>query len=175
VSDSTRVSWAANERVRNSMRSNRGHDTKPEVDLRSALHRAGVRFFKHRRPLQGLRCEADVLFPRRRLAVFVDGCFWHGCPLHATWPATHREFWEVKLSRNRTRDDFNSRTLTRAGWVVLRLWEHQPLSEMYEAVLAALADVSNSDGTGATTSASLRIPRQSDSTDQGGLAAPSPS
>lgn len=70
--------------------------------------------------------------------MFVDGCFWHGCPSHATIPTTHREFWQTKLARNCARDDDNNRQLAAAGWLVVRLWEHTPLSEMHSAVSTAL-------------------------------------
>jgi DNA mismatch endonuclease (patch repair protein) len=133
-----RESWASSDGVRRSMRSNRGRDTRPELILRSTLHADGLRFYKHLRPLNQLRCEADVLFPRWRVAVFVDGCFWHVCPIHATFPATHREFWDAKLARNRARDDANNRAMSAAGWLVVRLWEHQTISEMHSAVVTAL-------------------------------------
>lgn len=122
------------------MQANRGRDTRPERELRSRLHAAGLRFRKHHRPLPGLRCEADVVFTRWRVAVFVDGCFWHGCPLHATWPVAHREFWETKLRRNRSRDEGHTLALSDAGWLVVRLWEHQPLDEMFEQVVGALGE-----------------------------------
>src|SRR5437879_5579761 len=73
-------SWASSIGVRRSMQSNRGHDTRLEVSLRRALHKMGLRYWTHRRPIPGLRCEADIVFPRLKLAVFVNGCFWHGCP-----------------------------------------------------------------------------------------------
>jgi DNA mismatch endonuclease (patch repair protein) len=120
------------------MRSNRGRDTRPELILRSTLHAAGLRFYKNVRPLANVRCEADILFPRWRVAVFVDGCFWHGCPIHATFPATHPEFWEAKLARNRARDAANTRALTADNWLVIRLWEHVPVAEMQAAILDAL-------------------------------------
>src|SRR5262249_21357027 len=85
-------SWASSPRVRRSMQSNRPRNTAPEVALRSALHRAGLRFFKHRQPVPGLRCEADIIFPGPRVAGFVDGCFWHGCPPHPTFPKTHPDW-----------------------------------------------------------------------------------
>jgi DNA mismatch endonuclease (patch repair protein) len=131
-------SWASSLGVRRSMQSNRPRDTQPEVLLRCSLHHAGIRFFKHTRPVIGVRCEADLVFPRKRLAVFVDGCFWHGCPLHATWPATNREFWQQKLTRNRARDRTYDRALVDAGWHVLRLWEHMSLVDMHRSVVEEL-------------------------------------
>ncbi len=107
------------------MQSNRRKDTTLELGIRSALHRAGFRFRKNRRPVVGLRCEADVIFTAIRLAVFIDGCFWHGCPQHATRPVTHGEWWAAKLDRNMERDRLNDGQLRLAGWTVCRIWEHE--------------------------------------------------
>lgn len=109
------------------MRSNRRSDTRPERLLRSALHRQGLRFRKDY-PVEagGVRVRVDVVFPARKLAVFVDGCFWHRCPQHGTDPRSNREFWERKLSRNVERDTKVNSALKRAGWTVVRCWEHEP-------------------------------------------------
>jgi len=107
------------------MLANRGRDTGPEVRLRAALHRAGLRFFKNRR-LPGFgRVEIDVVFPRARLAVFLDGCYWHGCPEHASMPIRNGEWWRNKLEGNRRRDRATTDLLIRRGWTVLRVWEHE--------------------------------------------------
>lgn len=132
-------SWASSAGVRRSMRSNQGRNTRLEVELRRALHRKGLRFWKHRRPLAMLRCEADVVFPRLKLAVFVNGCFWHGCPVHASWPVSHAEFWKGKLEGNQARDRWQDAQLAASGWTVLRLWEHQSLTEMTCEVEEAVA------------------------------------
>jgi DNA mismatch endonuclease (patch repair protein) len=100
-------------------------DTGPEVQLRRELHRRGLRFRVERRPLPGLRSTADIVFTRARLAVYVDGCFWHSCPEHGTMPAANREWWAKKLARNRTRDLATDQALTDAGWRVVRVWEHE--------------------------------------------------
>lgn len=108
------------------MRSNRRTDTGPERELRSALHRAGLRFRKdYRVNLPGMRVRVDVAFPRQKLAVFVDGCFWHRCPQHATDPKINSDFWERKLRQNAERDREVNATLGAAGWTVLRIWEHE--------------------------------------------------
>jgi DNA mismatch endonuclease (patch repair protein) len=73
----------------------------------------------------GLRCTADVLFPTERLAVFVDGCYWHSCPEHGSYPITNAEWWRAKLTATRERDEHNAQILTSAGWTVLRVWEHE--------------------------------------------------
>lgn len=94
-------------------------DSEAELALRSALHRTGLRFRKHRR-VEGIA--VDIVLPIRRVAVFVDGCFWHGCPVHATYPKTNQEYWLPKLCENRERDQ--SSKLRRRGWRVVRVWEH---------------------------------------------------
>jgi DNA mismatch endonuclease (patch repair protein) len=127
-------SWATTPGTRRSMQQNRPRDTSIEVHLRSALHRAGLRFFKHRRPLPGLRCEPDILFPGARLAVFVDGCFWHCCPDHGTVPKANGEWWRTKLEANQVRDERNNDALRAAGWTVLRVWEHQPVHEVVDEI-----------------------------------------
>lgn len=116
------------------MQSNRPRNTSNEVALRSALHRAGLRFFKHRRPLPSIRCEVDILFPGARLAVFVDGCFWHSCPQHGSLPKANGVWWQAKLEATRTRDRRNGEALQAAGWTVLRIWEHQPVPEAVEEI-----------------------------------------
>lgn len=107
----------------------RQRDTKAEIMLRSQLHALGLRYRVDVRPLPVLRRRADVVFPRARVAVFVDGCFWHGCPIHATWPRNNAEWWKNKIEGNRRRDRDTDRALETAGWLVVRVWEHeQPMS-----------------------------------------------
>jgi DNA mismatch endonuclease, patch repair protein len=100
-------------------------DTAPELALRSELHRRGLRFRVDRAPVRGLRSRADIVFGPARVAVYVDGCFWHSCPEHGTKPATNVEFWERKLARNRERDAATNQLLGERGWAVLRFWEHE--------------------------------------------------
>ncbi len=102
-------------------------DTGPELALRGALHRAGVRFRLHRADLPG---RPDLVLVRLRLAVFVDGCFWHGCPAHATAPRANVEFWAAKLAGNRARDARNDVLLAALGWEVMHVWEHEDLDEV---------------------------------------------
>ena len=111
------------------MQGNRSAETLPEVALRSALHRTGLRFRKNARPHPGIRCRADIVFPTERIAVFVDGCFWHRCPEHGTDPRTNSRYWRAKLDRNVARDRRNDADLGAAGWIVLRVWEHEPVLE----------------------------------------------
>ncbi|MDV2477629.1 very short patch repair endonuclease [Rhodococcus zopfii] len=103
----------------------RRRDTAPEVALRRELHRRGARFFVDRAPLPGLRRRADLVFPRRRVAVYVDGCFWHRCPVHATDPKNNAEWWAAKLAGNVSRDRDTDARLAAAGWTVVRVWEHE--------------------------------------------------
>ncbi|MDA8359767.1 MAG: very short patch repair endonuclease [Actinomycetota bacterium] len=133
------VSWASSEGVRRSMQSNRPRDTRPEVSLRSALHAAGLRFRKNYRPIKGSRCEVDVAFTRARVAVQLDGCFWHGCPEHATWPITNGVWWANKLQATIVRDRLNDELLRSYGWTVLRFWEHETLDEIVAVVYEELA------------------------------------
>jgi DNA mismatch endonuclease (patch repair protein) len=97
------------------MLGNRAIDTSPEVALRRELHRRGLRFRKHVMPVPGLRCTADLVFPAARVAVFVDGCYWHRCPVHATTPKRNVEFWAAKFARNVARDRLHDRALADAG------------------------------------------------------------
>jgi DNA mismatch endonuclease (patch repair protein) len=106
------------------MKATRRRDTAAELALRSALHRRGLRFRVDTAPLAGGRRRADIVFPRARVAVFVDGCFWHGCPEHGTRPKENAEWWLAKLDANRSRDADTNRELADAGWRVLRFWQH---------------------------------------------------
>jgi len=107
------------------MRSNRKTNTTPELRVRSELHRRGLRFRKHlQTDVGGRRVVADIVFPRHRLAVFVDGCFWHMCPEHGTVPRSNSWYWTPKLRRNAERDGEVDELLRGAGWRVLRVWEH---------------------------------------------------
>jgi DNA (cytosine-5)-methyltransferase 1 len=119
----SRVPPASNEVILRRMRSTRRRDTKPELALRSELHRLGLRFFVDK-PVVGTRRRADILFPRDRLAVYVDGCYWHGCPIHGTTPKQNMDWWIAKLAANRARDEDTVAKLCAAGWTVLRFWEH---------------------------------------------------
>jgi DNA mismatch endonuclease (patch repair protein) len=123
------------------MRAIRRTNTKPEIALRSALHRQGYRFRKdHRLDLEsGARVRPDIAFTARRVAVFVDGCFWHACPQHGRNPAVNEWYWAPKLRRTVERDRTATEALTAAGWKVVRIWEHVPLEGALAAVTAALA------------------------------------
>ena len=117
----------------------RTSDTDPELRLRRVLHSRGLRYRIHRRPLPALRCRPDIVFGPARLAVFVDGCFWHGCPIHASWPKANGRWWRDKIQRNRDRDAATTSALAANGWFVLRFWEHEDpvvAADTVEEVLA---------------------------------------
>jgi DNA mismatch endonuclease, patch repair protein len=119
-------SWASSPGVRASMRANRRRDTKPELAVRRLVHAAGLRYRVDYAPLlEHRRVRADLVFTRARVAVFVDGCFWHGCPQHHTVAKSNAEFWAAKVTSNRARDQQVGVTLNAAGWTVLRFWEHE--------------------------------------------------
>lgn len=122
------------------MRGNRRRDTRPELRLRRALHARGLRYrvdYPVTTPTGRVR--VDIAFPRWRIAVFVDGCFWHGCPDHGTEPRHNAEYWRTKIARNRQRDQRNSEGLINAGWTILRLWEHEPVEHGVASVHEAIA------------------------------------
>lgn len=128
-------SWATSPNVRASMRGNRGKDTKPEVRLRKLLHARGLRYRVSTNPVPGLRRTADVVFPGALVAVFVDGCYWHGCPAHYRPSTANSEFWENKIRRNRERDAETTKLLEEAGWRVVRAWEHEDPSQVATKVI----------------------------------------
>ncbi|WP_437024091.1 very short patch repair endonuclease [Streptomyces sp. enrichment culture] len=114
-------------------------DTAVELAVRRLLHAAGLRY-RVEYPVPGLpRRRIDVAFPRAKVAVLIDGCFWHGCPLHATHPKANAEWWRTKLDRNMARDRETTEHLLAAGWTVLRFWEHTPAGEVAATVRAAVA------------------------------------
>ncbi len=107
------------------MRAVRREGTAPEVRLRQELHRRGLRYIVERRPLKEIRTRADIVFTRAKVAVFVDGCFWHGCPIHGSAPASNAAWWQAKIQGNRERDVRGTAALDQGGWTVIRIWEHE--------------------------------------------------
>ena len=128
------------------MRGNRRADTKPELALRSALHALGFRFRKDYQlhTSAGSKVKADVVFTRDLVAVFVDGCFWHGCPKHGNTPKANTSYWGPKLERNRQRDQRVTQELRADGWSVIRIWEHEDLGEALKRVAEAKVAASSS-------------------------------
>jgi DNA mismatch endonuclease (patch repair protein) len=100
-------------------------NTTPELELRRELHARGLRFRIDRPVLPDKRRRADIVFGPSRVAIFVDGCFWHGCPEHATWPSTNEQFWREKIETNRQRDRDTNAQLEAGKWQVIRVWEHE--------------------------------------------------
>lgn len=121
---SAAASTASSPGVRSRMQLQRTRDTVPELAVRRLLHAAGLRYRVDRAPLPGLRRRADIVFGPARVAVYVDGCFWHGCPEHSTLPKSNAVWWREKIERTRARDRDTDTRLVSAGWQVVRIWEH---------------------------------------------------
>jgi DNA mismatch endonuclease, patch repair protein len=121
------------------MRANPRANTRPELRVRSALHALGYRFRKNLAvEAAGLRIRPDIVFPRRQVAVFIDGCFWHSCPDHGNVPTANSHYWRPKLERNIARDQLVNEALRAAGWRVIRVWEHAPVDDVVSKITAAL-------------------------------------
>jgi len=131
--------WASSPAVRSVMKGNRKRDTAPELAIRRAIHRAGLRYRVARSPFTGVGT-ADLVFTRARVAVFVDGCFWHGCPTHFTFPRVNPDYWRGKIEGNKNRDARNDEVLAEAGWLSVRLWEHEDPAEAAARVAKAVRD-----------------------------------
>jgi DNA mismatch endonuclease (patch repair protein) len=136
-----RAGWEGVPEIRRRiMRSNRRRDTAPERAVRSALHLAGLRF-RVDLPIRlavGRTVRPDVIFPKKRVAIFIDGCFWHGCPVHGTLPVANREYWGPKIDENRQRDLRNTRDLEAECWTVIRAWEHEDPDALVQRVVKAI-------------------------------------
>lgn len=133
-----RSPFASSEAIKRRMSTQLREGTAPELALRQALHAHGLRYRLHRAPLPGLRRKADIVFGPARVAVFVDGCFWHGCPEHGK--RHHRVngwYWPDKITRNQDRDRDTNESLGKAGWAVVRVWEHEVSSAPAATVVAA--------------------------------------
>lgn len=123
------------------MRANKGRDTGPELALRRRVHRLGLRYRVHERPIPSLRRTGDLVFRRLKLVVFVDGCFWHSCPDHGSMPTTRGDWWAAKLARTVERDRETNEALRDAGWTVLRVWEHEDPDEAAQRVVASVVRI----------------------------------
>ena len=119
---------------------NRNRDTKPELRVRSLLHKRGLRYRVNQGPLPELRRTADIVFRKARVAVFIDGCFWHGCPQHYKEPKTNTDYWRAKIAGNGQRDRQTDELLFEAGWLVLRFWEHEDPNEIADAIITAVEE-----------------------------------
>lgn len=108
--------------------------TDAELSLRKALHARGLRYRLHVPLLTKPRRVADIVFASARVAIFVDGCFWHGCPEHASWPKSNAQFWREKIETNRARDADTDRRLQASGWRVVRVWSHESAGDAAERI-----------------------------------------
>lgn len=123
-------SWASSAHAQAVMKGNRSRDTKPEIEVRRALHANGLRFRVNSQPIPNLRRTADIVFTRQKIAIFIDGCFWHGCPAHYVPSKTNKDYWGAKILNNKARDRETSSMLSAAGWTVLRFWSHETLADI---------------------------------------------
>jgi DNA mismatch endonuclease (patch repair protein) len=125
------------------MRAVKGKDTTLEKKVCSALWRSGLRFRKHLSSLPG---KPDIVFTRRRLAVFIDSCFWHGCSSHLRMPKSNLDYWKAKIERNKARDKATTQKLESDGWLVLRFWEHEVREDLERCLskVRSLMDKENS-------------------------------
>ncbi|PWG09984.1 very short patch repair endonuclease [Streptomyces sp. V2] len=131
-------SWASSAARRRNMQAIRSRDTKPERLIRRLVHAQGLRYRVAARPLPDLRRTADMVFRPAKVAVFVDGCYWHGCPEHYVPPKTNSGYWSEKVLRNVKRDRDTDQRLEEAGWLVLRFWEHEPSVSCADQIAAAV-------------------------------------
>ncbi|MGW2229116.1 very short patch repair endonuclease [Streptomyces formicae] len=133
-------SWASSAARRRNMQAIRSRDTKPERLLRRLLHAQGLRYRVAAKPLPDLRRTADIVFRPTKVAVFVDGCYWHGCPEHYVPPRTNSGYWSDKVAGNMKRDRDTDERLSAAGWRVLRFWEHESPEECARNVFDVVLD-----------------------------------
>ncbi|RKT83624.1 T/G mismatch-specific endonuclease [Saccharopolyspora antimicrobica] len=126
------------------MQAIRNRDTEPERLIRRLVHARGLRYRLCARPLPGLRRTADMVFRPTKIAVFIDGCYWHGCPEHYKAPRTNPGYWSDKVARNIARDRDTDKQLTESGWLVLRFWEHESAEECVHKIVGAVHSRRNS-------------------------------
>lgn len=124
--------------VRSRMERQARRDTLVEIAIRRRLHALGYRYRVDHRLERSLRCRGDIVFTRRRVVVFVDGCFWHGCPIHATEPKNNAGWWREKLAANVARDGRNRRALLDLGWTVVQIWEHEDTDDAVDRIVGVL-------------------------------------
>lgn len=124
--------------IRRQMQAQKTSGTQVELDVRRRLHALGYRYRVNRRPLPDHRFRGDIVWSGRRLVVFLDGCFWHGCPTHGTTPKSNTEWWRAKIQTNQDRDRRSDQILRDRGWTVLRFWEHEDTDDIVRTVTAHL-------------------------------------
>ncbi|WP_173921738.1 very short patch repair endonuclease [Agromyces sp. Marseille-P2726] len=146
-------SWASSPAARKVMQANRSRDTSIEWAVRRIAHSRGMRYRVNARPERDIRRTADMVFGGPRVAVFIDGCFWHGCTAHYTRPVANSDYWGDKVSRNRARDIETNNLLRERGWTVLRFWEHEKPSEVADVIERAVRGVeAHPEGSGPPSS-----------------------
>lgn len=126
------------ETIRRRMQRQGRRDTAVELAIRRRLHALGYRYRIDHRPESTLRTRGDIVFTRKKLVAFIDGCFWHGCPLHSTAPKNNAAWWAAKIASNKERDERASAALGHAGWTVVRAWEHEDPDEVVQRIIHAL-------------------------------------
>lgn len=131
-------SWASTPASRAVMQANRRRDTSPEMAVRRLAHARGLRYRVDAKPMPQLNRRADLVFTRAKVAVFIDGCYWHGCPLHGTAPRSNAAYWSAKIAKNRERDYDTNQRLAEAGWQVLRAWEHEDAEAVVRRIVEAV-------------------------------------
>lgn len=122
------------------MQGNSRRDTAPEMAVRRLVHAAGLRYRVDARPLPELNRRADLVFTRARVAVFIDGCYWHGCPEHGTAARTNTAYWSTKIGGNKTRDIDTDSRLVEGGWIVIRVWEHEDTGAIARRIVHEVHD-----------------------------------
>jgi DNA mismatch endonuclease, patch repair protein len=132
------ASWASSHGALKSFVGNRSRDTSPELEIRRRLHAVGLRYRVNARPDPTYRGTADIVFRKVRIAVFIDGCYWHSCPEHYRAPKAHAEYWVAKVARNVERDRALDEHLMGKGWLSLRFWEHESPIEVVEQIVRAV-------------------------------------
>jgi DNA mismatch endonuclease, patch repair protein len=137
-------SWASSPATRRAMQANRRRDTGPEMAIRRLVHATGLRYRVDARPLPAARHTADMIFTRARVAVFIDGCWWHGCAEHYRPPASNTDYWAGKVARNRERDRLADQVLIAAGWTIIRIWEHDAPESAARRIEATVREVTHS-------------------------------
>jgi DNA mismatch endonuclease (patch repair protein) len=129
---------ASSKAALNRMKAAKPRDTAPEIALRTILQEMGLTFCVDVSPIEDLRRRVDILFVEERVAVMIDGCYWHGCPQHGTWPKQNAEFWKAKIEANKRRDSDTNQRLEKAGWHVVRVWEHEAQKDAARRILDIL-------------------------------------
>ncbi len=143
------------------MQAAKPRDTAPEKALRSVLHRKGLRFRTDEKPIKNINRKADIIFRSAKVAVFIDGCFWHGCPIHGTRAKANAKFWQNKIEQNQARDLDTNMQLRKAGWKVVRVWEHEDLEKASRKIYNLVGKRTNYVSSSPTRASSRRAPLRS--------------